>query len=183
MYSTTECPMQGSDVAHGNFVAAIAQFLRPNFYVEIGCFQGSTFEKVEPYCGKAVAVDIKQESYDHLALRGYGENFVCMSSLEYIATLQDESVDLCFIDSSHEEEMTVKEFHAITPKLVRNGMLLFHDSYPPNHDFERPDRCGGVARAIERIRREPGNFEFCTFPSQYGITVARKSFGRQVLWR
>jgi predicted O-methyltransferase YrrM len=183
MYRIHQESPQGGDHAHGELVAAIARFLKPTFYVELGCNSGDTFEKVEPYCSRAVAVDIKEDRFDHLQARGLGDHFVCKDSLDYIATLDDETVELCFIDSSHQEEMTFREFSAIAPKMTKNGIILMHDSYPPNQDYEQSDKCGGVSRAVERIRKNNAMFEFVTMPCQFGLTIARKSYGKQVLWR
>lgn len=183
MYSTFETHVSGTDKAHGALVAAIAAFLKPNLYVELGCFQGATFEMVEPYCGRAIAVDHVEDYRAFLDMRGLGHCFVCSDTLDFIAHLENESVDLCFLDSSHEEEATVREFHALVPKITKNGVVTFHDSYPPNQEYTQPGKCGGVWHAIERIQKENAFFEFVTLPSQFGVTIARKNFGKQLLWR
>jgi Predicted O-methyltransferase len=182
MYRDFQCQPQGSDNAHGRLVAAIAAALQPSLYVELGCFRGDTFEMVEPYCAKAVAVDHADYSM-FFEPRGLASNFVHMDTLAYLATLEDSSVELCFLDSSHKEEATIHEFEALTPKMVKNGVVLFHDSYPPNEEYTQDGKCGGVWRAIEHLRKTSAYFEFATLPFQYGLTIARKSFGKQLLWK
>jgi hypothetical protein len=183
MYRETQSEPDDEEWSHGKFVASIAQFLRPKLYIELGCRLGETFAQVEPYCENAVAIDcVNHEEW--LRAKGLQECFVQSDTIEYMNAQEDESVDLCFLDSSHEEEATVLEFDAIAPKMRKNGVVLFHDTYPPNEQCTASDRCGGVWRAIERIKAKHScSFEFATFPAQYGITVARKNLGRQLLWR
>lgn len=183
MYGTAQSEPHGSGLSHSIFVASIAQFLKPSIYVELGVADGQTFKMVHGIAEKSYAVDISQKTYDFLAADGLADCFHCEDSIVFLSKQPEESISLCFLDSSHEEESTIKEFQALSPKMEKNGVVLFHDSYPPNELHTGAGACGGVWKAIERLKRDAnGYFEFATFPSQFGITVARKNFGRQLLW-
>jgi spermidine synthase len=54
-----------------------------------------------------------------------------------------DEVDLLFIDSSHERQATIDEWHAWRPRLAPDGLVVFHDCDHP----EFP----GIAQAIEEL--------------------------------
>jgi predicted O-methyltransferase YrrM len=59
------------------------------------------------------------------------------------ATMDIPEVDLLFIDSSHEHQATIDEWHAWRPRLAPDALVVFHDCDHP----EFP----GIARAIEEL--------------------------------
>ncbi len=70
------------------------------------------------------------------------------------AAMDAREVDLLFIDSSHERQATIDEWHAWRPRLAPNGLVVFHDCDHP----EFP----GIAEAIEDLglagQRQAGMF-------------------------
>jgi predicted O-methyltransferase YrrM len=59
------------------------------------------------------------------------------------AAMDVREVDLLFIDSSHERQATIDEWHAWRPRLAPDALVVFHDCDHP----EFP----GIARAIEEL--------------------------------
>jgi predicted O-methyltransferase YrrM len=59
------------------------------------------------------------------------------------AALDVQEVDVLFIDSSHERQATIDEWHAWRPRLAPDALVVFHDCDHP----EFP----GIARAIEEL--------------------------------
>jgi hypothetical protein len=59
------------------------------------------------------------------------------------AAMDVHEVDLLFIDSSHERQATIDEWHAWRPRLAPDALVVFHDCDHP----EFP----GIARAIEEL--------------------------------
>jgi predicted O-methyltransferase YrrM len=178
MYGPTQSNPVGGD--HGDLIAALAAFLRPSVYVELGTCNGSTFDRVAPHCGVAFGVDLNVPSE-----RQGDPRFVQMDSVEYLKTLRAESVEFIFLDSSHEYEATLKELVEIERVLVPNGVLAMHDTYPPNEEQERQGYCGDVWRAAADLCiRRPG-WQSMTLPAQYGITLARwrTKNGNQLAWK
>jgi spermidine synthase len=70
------------------------------------------------------------------------------------AAMDDHEVGLLFIDSSHERQATIDEWHAWRPRLAPDAIVVFHDCDHP----EFP----GIARAIEELglsgERQAGMF-------------------------
>jgi predicted O-methyltransferase YrrM len=71
-----------------------------------------------------------------------------------------DEVDLLFIDSSHERQATIDEWHAWRPRLAADGIVVFHDCDHP----EFP----GITRAIEELglsgQRQAGMFVWRASP-------------------
>lgn len=182
MYGTTQSAADTRDPVHSNLVAAIAAFLRPSLYVELGASYAETFSKVVPYCDRAVAVDMK-DYRDHYDSLGLAEMFACADTVAYLGHLDHDTVDMAFLDSSHAYEKTMEEWAALEPRVRPNGVVCFHDSYPPNIEHQEEGQCGKVFKAIEYIKsRYSQTWEFCTLPAQFGVTIARKNLGKQVLY-
>lgn len=59
------------------------------------------------------------------------------------AAMDTHEIDLLFIDSSHERQATIEEWHAWRPRLAPDGLVVFHDCEHP----EFP----GIAQAIEDL--------------------------------
>lgn len=167
--------------SHEAVVAAIAQFLKPKVYVELGACHGSTYARVLPHIEMGFAVEIENFASDFAGMPR--TTFVQKDTVAFLDGMADESIDLCFLDSSHEYDATIREFGALSPKVKDNGVVLFHDSYPPNDEFCNPGMCGMVYKAVDTLKRAYGDrWEFATLPAQYGVTIARKNLGKQVLW-
>jgi predicted O-methyltransferase YrrM len=177
VYGPTQSDPVGGD--HGDLIAALAAFLRPQVYVELGTCNGATFDRVAPHCGAAFGVDLNVPSE-----RQGDPRFVQMDTVEYLKTLRAESVDFIFLDSSHEYDATLRELQEIERVLVPNGVLAMHDTYPPNAEQERQGYCGDVWRAADE-ELNPVIFERMTLPAQYGVTLARKlpTNGRHLAWK
>ena len=168
---------------HEDLVAAIAQFLEPRVYVELGVANGETFKKVFKYVREiATAVDLEDRRFD----APYGEaKFVYFKgdTREYLRSQEDMTIDLAFLDSSHEEQDTLEEFELLDAKVRDNGVVLLHDAYPPDEIHAVSKRCGYVWRAVHALKeRYRERWEFCTLPSEFGVAVARKNLGRQIFW-
>lgn len=181
MYRHDQAPPE-QHIEHHALVAEIAAFLRPDVYVELGANGGATFKRVLPYVKRGFAVDI--EAYEHLfeGMPPHGK-FIRQDTVEFLKTLDVDFVDLVFLDSSHEFQSTLREFEEIRRVLRPNGVVLFHDSYPSREEYFSPGACGRVADAILVLKQQHVDFEFVTLPAQFGLTVARKHLGKQLLWR
>lgn len=166
---------------HSALVAAIARFLAPQLYVELGIEHATTLIAVLPYCVRAIAVDIYDRSAE---CAGFPTaTFIQADSRDFLPTLNDDAIDLCFLDSSHEFAATVQEFAWLDRKVRPNGVVLFHDAYPPNSEFAQPGNCGRVCEAVAKLKVDyASRWEFVTLPAQFGLTIARKNLGKQLLW-
>jgi len=178
VYGPTPSDPVGGD--HGDFLAALAIFLKPWRYLELGVADGATFAKVartsEKWGCACTGVDRTP------TCNGVPGTIVTADTVEFMKAQPDDFFDLIFLDSSHEFEATMRELTEIERVLAPNGVLAMHDTYPPNESEEDPGRCGGAWKAAAALRYR-SVLETMTLPAQYGITLARKSNGNQLLWK
>lgn len=177
VYGPTECDPVGGD--HGDLVAAVAAFLKPQVYLELGCLEGATLKKVAPHCGKALGIDHKAEP-----VADNGFTIIRADTVWFLEQLKADSVEMVFLDSSHEYAHSLRELVQIERVLVENGVLLMHDTYPPNAAQEQPGYCGDVWRLAAELDSRPG-WQAMTLPAQYGLTLARKlpAGWKQLAWK
>lgn len=165
---------------HEAFVAAMAAFLRPRLYVEVGVAQGETFKQVAPHCDEARAIDVNDSG--RAAVLAAGGQFFLGDSCAVLADWPDGAIELAFLDSSHEYQKTIDECRLLDRKVALNGCIILHDAYPPNEGYTGDGYCGGVWRAVEVIRATLG-WEGMTWPAEYGVASFRKHGGRQLQWK
>ena len=132
-------------------------------FVEIGVWKGGStaYMGVEIYnSGKKIeydAIDTFEGSKEHGVVNGLYEealnnlkpiidlkivNVIKSHSLEAVDKYEDESLDFCFVDGSHEYEDVKKDILAYLPKVKKGGILAGHD-YDKIWD--------GVIRAVDEI--------------------------------
>jgi SAM-dependent methyltransferase len=177
VYGPTQSNPVGGD--HGDLLAALAAFLLPDSYLELGCADRVTFEKVAPHCRMAVGVD-------RFAVPFASGNRVieCSDTVEYMKKCAPASFELIFLDSSHEYEATLRELAEIERVIVPNGVLAMHDTYPPNEAQAVSGYCGDVWRAAAFILWGRKDWEAMTLPAQYGLTLARRMpKGGHLAWK
>lgn len=117
-------------------------------FVEIGVWKGGStaYMCVEIYNSNKVieydAIDTFEGSKEHGVVFGLYEeaqknlslmiskglvNLIKGHSLEVVNKYEDESIDFCFIDGSHEYEDVKKDILAYLPKVKKGGILAGHD--------------------------------------------------------
>ncbi|MGD1808133.1 class I SAM-dependent methyltransferase [Dapis sp. BLCC M126] len=83
------------------------------------------FDRVVSECGKDML-----EIFRHYLLKYNFENVITpVKSLivDYAEKVEDNSIDLCYIDSSHEYQKTINEINALLPKIKVGGWLCGDD--------------------------------------------------------
>jgi len=85
--------------------------------------------------GTVVSEDRQEAMKQHAAnrLQPYKDKieFVYTSSVEFVQTLEDESLDFIFIDGDHSYEGALRDFKNFYPKVKRGGIFAGHDLYIP----------------------------------------------------
>lgn len=178
VYGLTRSNPVGGD--HGDLLAALARFLRPWTYLELGVADGATFRKVAAVMAEWGGTFV---GVDHAPVAPPMPDCVAADTVAYLKSLPGDSVEFVFLDSSHEYQATMQEIDQIERVLVPNGVLAMHDTYPPSESQERPGYCGDVWRAAEMLLLVSLSLESMTLPAQYGLTLARKCARRQLLWK
>lgn len=152
-------------------------------YLELGVRQGNCFNSIAPLSKEAYAVDIKN-SYKQIK---QNKNLVWnhMRTDEFLKNHDpNRKFDLVFIDADHSYEGSLNDFGSVFPLVNDNGIILLHDTYPPNNEFAKPGFCSDTYKTAEYIRN---NFskecEIVTLPFYFGISIVRKmSLDKHLLW-
>jgi len=157
---------------HVNFIKTLSMWLKPERYLEIGIYQNDCLNVVAPFCKEVYAVDIM------LRNPNFPENvkFFQKKSDDFFQEL-DKSIyfDLAFIDGDHSHEQSLKDFLNIKDRIVEDGFILMHDSYPFDLGWTFPYLCGEVYKTVEYIKKYYyRDFEILTLPIHPGLSLIKK---------
>jgi len=171
--------------SHTNVLLTLAEGLRSagklGSYLELGVHKGCAFNKIAPIVGgSAYAVDTNANTFPHIKhnknLRWY-----CGKSEDFLANYDGEQLDFVFIDGDHKHEASLSDFTGVLPYVSNNGLIVLHDTYPPNLAFTRPGRCIDTYKTADYIRRNIDHVESVTLPFYYGLTIVRNC-NTQLAW-
>lgn len=151
--------------AHTELLASLATFIRPGRYLEVGVRRGETFSVIRPMCKEVVGIDKKQLETIPGVIIG--------DSAEVLPTL-DPPFDLIFLDSSHEKEATRAELKECIRLLSPLGVLVLHDTVPPEAKYRAANRCGDVCELLPEMYAS-GEIQVITVPGQYGLTLVQRT--------
>lgn len=158
---------------HVQFIDFLAKTVKPEVYLEIGIYEGETFNRVA--APQKIAVDIRQESLDYVGIsegviKIHGDSTVLGKFLSESNT----KVDLAFIDADHQVASLIQDFMNIKPFINPKGLVLFHDTYPGTLEFSSPKYCGDGFLAIPILRAQLPEWNFVTLPVHPGLTLASR---------
>ena len=127
----------------GEVVCALMRANATRVAVEIGCFDGYMSTQMlralsdapwptklwlcelDPQRVIATRNAITQDGLTHISADRV--TLVNHSSLEWIPTLADESVDFVWLDGNHELQHVAQEIYLLLPKLAPGGIIAGHD--------------------------------------------------------
>jgi predicted O-methyltransferase YrrM len=154
-------------------------------YLELGIRRGVTFKRVASLCDVAVAVDIDQKAIESVCEVINGERYCMTTDTFFHKWASKHSYDLVFIDASHEHSQSYQDFVNVLPLVSDGGLIVMHDTYPPEEKYLSTHYCFDTWKTAEAIRgyKQVGyNLESVTLPIYCGLTVARK-FSRHLVWK
>lgn len=190
MYGLEQEPVHGGD--HEHLVAAFAAFAQPKTYVEVGAYRGSTFRLAARHAReRAFAIDTDEAALAYcqaLTRESFPAKidlfFLAVDGATWLKDQRDDSVDMVFLDASHEWDATRVEVRECLRVLAPNGLLLMHDTYPPNDAQAKPGYCGEAWRVAEELSWDVSKHQVVTVAAQYGLTIVRKApFGHHLAWK
>lgn len=158
---------------HTQIIVEIARQLKPEVYVELGLGGMSNFRLVAPHCRKAVGVEINPVHSN------FPDNCLIKDRTRTEDFLEnwEGRIDMAFVDADHNWESARADSLGILKHLARDtGVMLMHDTWPPDARHLKTDRCGTVNRVPGMLRdSELGpELEITTLPIRYGLTVVRR---------
>jgi len=150
-------------------------------YLELGIRNGYCFNSVAPFCIEAYAVDV-DDCYNHIKdnknlfwFHGKTSDFLTNHDI-------NKKFDLVFIDADHSHIASLRDFKLVLPLVNDNGLILLHDTYPPDEIHLTSNLCNDTYKTAVYIKKNFTEYEIVTLPFYYGISIVRK-LNRQLAWR
>jgi len=167
---------------HFGFLEFMASWIKPEKYLELGVSQGKSLVSISPFCKEVIAVDLKFPSLP------IPENciFFQTSTDSFFETLDPEEMfDMVFIDADHSHEQSFKDFLNVKDRVIEDGFIFLHDTYPYSEEFTSPGLCNDTYKTAFRIKEKfSDSFECITFPFNPGLTLLKRiSRDKQLIWR
>ncbi len=191
-----------SKVSHIQIIDEIAKGMEAakmnGAYLELGIAKGACFNKVAPHFKRACAVDMNYESYEKVCkiMRKKGNSFYTGTTDDFFEKSPEakKKYNMIFIDANHDFEYVKRDFFKSFEVLADNGLILLHDTYPPNEKYVKHCKDAWHVKYLidEFIGDENYNnicsnehdgdkIETVTLPFFYGITIVRK-YKRHLHW-
>ncbi len=114
------------------FLYHLAAKIKPTLIVELGAYRGGStayLAKGAPQC-KVIAVEpYPQPEFESVLKACPNIDWRKDASLskDVLDSVADKSVDICFIDTVHNEEYAIPEYKAWCPKMKDGGVMFFDD--------------------------------------------------------
>lgn len=70
---------------------------------------------------------------------------------KFISEMDDESLDICFIDGCHGRPCVMKDFETVEPKIKSGGIVFFHDVGEPEQGTDWQGHCNEYINARQAI--------------------------------
>ena len=133
---------------HIEFIKTLAMWLKPERYLEVGIYQNQCLNVVAPFCKEVYAVDI---------------------------LLRNPNLHENVIDGSHSHEQSLRDFLNVKDRVIEDGFILMHDSYPFDLGWTSIELCGEVFKTMEYIKKNfYRDFEILTLPIHPGLSLIKK---------
>jgi hypothetical protein len=158
---------------HSTFIGHLASIYKPKVYVELGLYEGETFQLVRPHATSAYGVDIKANAYLE-RLKQYNNVSIHYSRTEDFFSSFVGGIDMAFIDADHCLESVKKDFNNILSRLNPGGIILLHDTDPDRDGLIRPEYCGDAYKIIP-ILEDDTTINVTTLPlTDAGLSIVTK---------
>ena len=126
-------PHRAEGLRYFRVLKGLHQRLKPEWYLEIGTFTGSSLRLAE---GNFVAIDPKFQLQHEAPLKGRQMVFFQDTSDAFFksgtARSLKRKINLAFLDGLHHYEALLRDFINIEPLMAPGGMVILHDCLPYN---------------------------------------------------
>lgn len=157
---------------HTDFFKNIFSYLKPENYLELGVRDGINFVTLSKFCKKSTGVDICPARF----MLEDNMNYYNTSTDNYFALLdKNEQFDAVFIDADHSHEQSLKDFLNVKDRIIDDGFIFLHDTYPYDSMMFDVSLCNDVYKTALYIKQNFCNeFECLTLPFNPGVTIVKK---------
>jgi hypothetical protein len=155
-----------SSYHHSDFVQILTCIYQPKVYLELGLYEGETWNKVTPFCQRKIGVDIVDRGLE-------GEVYIETTD-SFFSKFHDK-IDMAFIDADHKYESCKQDFLNCYERLNEGGVIIMHDTDPENESLFSYDRCGDSYKVVNFLEKEFYGVNIVTLPlAEAGISVITK---------
>lgn len=154
---------------------------QPVAYLEIGCNRGDTCWRLARYCSSIDAIDVERYGdWDDPANKEKFPNlhFYKKTSDTFFSwpTIWGKQYDLIFIDGDHSEHQVLTDVHNCIIHLAPDGLIVLHDTFPPDLNHTGEAACGEAYKAIRELQNDVfmKSLQLYTFPVTFGVTLLAK---------
>lgn len=176
-----------NEIAYYNLLFSVAMAAAPANIVELGTGPGISslaFIRVMQYYNKfrtqkgvlhSCDLDPKMQE----PLKRYGDivklHLMSTDQLAEKWAEKKEVIDFLYIDADHSFEQSLKDFNNFSPYVKPNGLILMHDTFPLNEEYEQLHLSGTVFKTAQYIKHHYAeDFEIVTVPYLCGVSIVRK---------
>ncbi len=157
---------------HSDFFELLFSYIKPERYLELGVRTGSNFVRVAKYCKEAIAVDIIDPEFN---LSSNMEYHKTTTDVYFENLFSDIMFDAVFIDADHSHSQSLRDFLNVKDRIITDGFIFFHDTYPYDSELFNPGLCNDVYKTALYIKQNFSNeFEILTLPFNPGVTILKK---------
>ena len=133
---------------HSDFVEAMAYIYRPSTYVELGLYEGETFNKAIKWVGEGHGVDLSLNRVN-LDMKYINRAKLYEMSTDTFFEKWEKSIDMAFIDADHNWKSARTDLENILKYLSPGGVVLIHDTDPMNEKYREPGLCGDSYKLVD----------------------------------
>lgn len=179
-------PPPAETFQHIDLIKWLSFWIKPIHYLELGVRTGVCFKEIIPISQHNTGVDIvhSEELKQFITTRGWNSKTDLFTGTtdEYFDSLRDNTIfDLVFIDADHNYEQCLKDFLNVKDRVVKNGFVIFHDTYPYSKEFMETKVRGECYKVPMYIKDNlHTEWELVTLPFNPGLTIAKKSPGSDI---
>lgn len=163
-------------------VADYVLFHTQGCIVEIGVGDSSIFftKLSEKYGREIYHCDISHGVIENFkTVNGYFRKTAHLyigSSDDFFHDIVIPPIALGFIDGGHKYEQVKRDFDNMFKRLVNNGFIFIHDTYPPHEEWVRPNYCGDGYKLRQELekREDVDCFTWVRGAIGVGLTMVRK---------
>ena len=167
---------------HIEVIDNIAKWLKPERYLEIGVYQGLCLDRIQEHAKECYAVDV------NFMRKNFKNNVFCFETTSdnfFNMITKDLKFDMVFIDGDHNKDQVYKDFINVKDRVIDDGFVFLHDSYPINEHMLHPSLCENSWEAVRDIKSQfYTEWEILTLPFNPGLTMMKKmKLNKQILWK
>lgn len=160
----------------------LAEFFKPETYVEIGVKNGYTFIEMLKYVGLGIGVDIDNSVAQRMPTEYSNWKFFHGTSREF-ADGWEGPIDFLFIDGDHKRDSVIDDFENLFKWVTEDrGLIFLHDTYPVKPELAMPGYCNDAWEAGRYLRERANGvhplgllYEMVTLPGPWaGLSIVRR---------